>query len=1255
MRGTAVLVATLALAPTALAAPATPRPVLRFAAGEFRPGEPPPNAPAWFQAKSIAMSERGSRYLAAITNGPLGRRDRKQLESLGVEILEYLPVDGYRLRVAPSSEAAVRRLPFVAWLGTLPPHFKVAPELAAASAAPGGVTSIRVVLTAGESPRRVVEGLAGLSPLASPSGKDGAWRVAASVPSDRLATALSVVASLPEVEAVEPVRRFRPMNQDAVWVHQSFVGPSPQQTPIFAQGIFGCGQIAAIADTAQDYDSCYFRDTVNGAPPVSTCSFAPCPPAAPAPNRRKDILYYNWSGGPVGEEDNCAGTITGSSGHGTHTSGSIAGDTTPYADCAGHASASRNGGDGQAPGAKLVVQEMGDSFEYLNELGGTLWNLTDVAFQSGARIHSNSWGGACYDIFGECVPGCTMPYDSYARDADLAMWSHPDLLVVVSAGNGGISTCAPPVLVGTPANAKNVLAVGSVDHGVDSSTPSDFTSAGPVEDGRLGATVAAQGRSTVSAASDANLATNNCASCSHDGTSMSAPTAAGLAALVREYYAAGYLASGTRNPAQGFSPSGALVKATLIDAAVALGGNAPGADFVSGFGRVQLDRTLAFSGGSFQLRVDDRREGLTTGGVVQHAYDVAAGAAFRATLVWSDYPAALNAAITRVNELKLEVIDPSGTVWFQTLNAGTGLPVATSNGADAHDTRNVEERLVFTTPAPGRYIVRVRGVNVPMGPQPFALVVRGALSDCAAPAAPAAPSLTTPADNQVQVSWPAVGGAASYNVYRSFGVCPGSAWVPVATVTAPSFLDATVSGGASYSYYVAATSDAAAACESPRSPCASVVPTGDCTLAPVFHGVTTASSAGQSGCAVNLAWEAGSPYCVGDLRYNVYRGTTSGFEPGPANRIARCVAGTTFSDGVGLVSAATSWYVVRAEDATTGHGGPCRGGNEEPNAVKVAAFPDGLPAIGTWNDDAGDTGAAKLSNALPWVQAGTGGRTGPKVYTATSSGGVCADLTTPPLTLADPGEGPQLTFSTKHDLDYDPTGEIFGTEGSVGQAEIATGPSFSTWTRIPLSPNYPLPVEFPFNNCASTQTPTNYFTGTNLTYATYTASLANWAGGDVKLRFHLSGDLIYTGGNWWIDDIAVTKAMVPGACLTAPAGPPPIPDGAFVPGAPMHASRSGGNVVVTWDSSQCPASAVNIYRGTIGSFASFTGGQCGLAANGSATIALPDNVWFLVAATDGGSTDGSYGRTESGGESSYAGASTACPAITTHVTTNACP
>ena len=73
--------------------------------------------------------------------------------------------------------------------------------------------------------------------------------------------------------------------------------------------------------------------------------------------------------------------------------------------------------------------------------------------------------------------------------------------------------------------------------------------------------------------------------------------------------------------------------------------------------------------------------------------------------------------------------------------------------------------------------------------------------------------------------------------------------------------------------------------------------------------------------------------------------------------------------------------------------GPCCGGNEEPNTVAIAAAPDGLPVLGTWTDDAGDTGVAKFTPTAPWVVGGLEGRAGPKVYQAASSGGVCARTT----------------------------------------------------------------------------------------------------------------------------------------------------------------------------------------------------------------------------------------------------------------------
>jgi hypothetical protein len=1241
----------LFLASTATAAP--PSSVeLRFATGTFRPELPSPAAPSWYRDRSKERSSRGRHYLVAIVSGPLDADQRLQLKQAGASVLGYLPDNGYRVRLDPAAFDSVRALPFVVWLGESPPHFKVQRRLATLATRPAGSVPIRVILEADELPDRARVALAGLDIRSAPSGKDGAWRLQATVPPARLSTVLSLLAGLPEVEAIESVREFRTMNTDASWVHQSF---GSQATAIFDQGIYGCDQIVGVADTGQDFDLCYFDDSVNGPPPVASCDRAPCPAATPALDRRKDILYYNWSGQPyLGDDDTCPATLLGS-GHGTHVSGSVAGDRSPYADCVGFTTASQDTGDGQATGAKIVVQEMGDLLEYLNYGEGTVWNLADVAHQNGVRIHNNSWGSACYDALGVCDTGCSITYDSYARDADMAMWTYPDLLLVTSAGNAG-ELCPAPNSISSPANAKSLISVGSVGHGMNANTPSIFSSPGPVHDGRMKPTIAAQGEQVVSAGSDGDPTSNNCTTCVLDGTSMASPTVAGLAALVREYYTAGYYATGARDAVSGFTPSGALVKATLIDGAVDPGNISPSPDFQSGYGRVLLDSTLAFAGSPFELRVYDHRSGITTGSVVTHAFDVVGSEPFRATLVWSDYPAALNAAVARVNELSLEVIDPDGVVWFQTIDEATGLPVQTSVASNAHDTLNVEERLVFDNPAPGRWVVRVTGVNVPMAPQPFALVVRGGFTDCPAPGSPDVPILDTPAEHQVEVAWSDVLGAPAYNIYRSLGSCPGGPWVQVASaLTGDSYIDGPVSGGTPYGYYVTAGSDTGAFCESDPSPCAEISPTGDCYLLPDFDGVRTAASASTTTCGITLDWNPAVSRCSADVLYNVYRSTSAGFTPGPLNRIAQCVAATSYTDTTELAYGTPYYYVVRGEDATSGHGGPCRGGNEDNNTAVRFAHPDGPPVVGTLNDDAGDTGGTVFVPAAPWSVASTGGDAGPKVYRGDSSLGVCADLVSPVLSLDASPSTPQLSFSTIHTLEWVAVGAFGFSEGSVGQVEIATGPAFDVWTRLPLSPDYPQQVDLTGTTCDTITDDAGYFSGTDTVYSTYTADLSGMAGEDVQIRFRLSGDFFYPSGSWWIDDIQVTDTLVPTTCTTQASGPPPIPDGASVAGEPLTVSLNGTDLVLGWDATQCLPTEVNVYWGHFGSFTEFAGGFCGLEPTGTTTISLPDNVWFLVAGTDGVSTDGSWSQDGDGNELSYSGATAACPGITQHVPTGNCP
>ena len=88
-------------------------------------------------------------------------------------------------------------------------------------------------------------------------------------------------------------------------------------------------------------------------------------------------------------------------------------------------------------------------------------------------------------------------------------------------------------------------------------------------------------------------------------------------------------------------------------------------------------------------------------------------------------------------------------------------------------------------------------------------------------------------------------------------------------------------------------------------------------------------------------------------------------------------------------------------------------------------------------------------------------------------------------------------------------------------------------------------------------------------------------------------------------------------------------------------------MALTWDATTCPADAVNVYHGPLGDFAAFAGGACDLPNTGAATVAVPDDAWFLVVATDGAAVDGSRGTDGSGAERTITGAAAVCPAIET--------
>ncbi|MBX3688782.1 S8 family serine peptidase, partial [Dokdonella sp.] len=661
-------------------------------------------------------------------SGPITAAQRAAVEAAGARIISYAPYNAYIVRMPAERDHAMHAIDGVNWSGPLMPALKIDPniynELKAGNIVSGlGIDALEISLDsqAGSvSLQSAFSSIPGvLATQVINSGDD--VRVRATFARAQLANTIEALALRDDVLAVGFHRPVRASNSQGHWLHQSNIS-SPPTYSVWDKGIYGCGQIIGELDTGVYMDNIAFSDP-NHTMPIDICTTGASCPVIAAPNyaARKVVAYYKWSGlSGTGWEDN--------HGHGTHVAGSIIGNDNGFDlgnSCAGLPAP--NGTSnlvGMAPYAKLVMQESGANLAYLNTMGGTPYHAADTAYQNGARIHSNSWGGGCTDQFGACVSGCTVTYDQMARDADSVMADRDDLLVVFAAGNDA-TACPNGNNVGSPGNAKNVLTIGATGRGTAGNNMASFSSRGPTLDSRTKPDLDAQGSSIISAGRSAS------GTVTMSGTSMATPTAAGNAALVRDYLANGFYPSGVKTPGDAIpNPSGALIKAILAAGAFKMtgtGANAnPGQD--QGYGRILLDDSLFFAGDASKLFIHDETTGLQTGGVAN--FQVTAVGSQRLTFVlnWSDVPGAVNASPATVNSLRLEVQAPNGDVWTQKLPAGYNVnnanPTQSITTTD-YDGINTMQRIQFDTPAAGPYQIRVRGINVPTGPQTFALAVTG--------------------------------------------------------------------------------------------------------------------------------------------------------------------------------------------------------------------------------------------------------------------------------------------------------------------------------------------------------------------------------------------------------------------------------------------------------------------------------------------------------------------------------------------------
>ncbi|KAJ4384400.1 hypothetical protein N0V85_008340 [Neurospora sp. IMI 360204] len=613
------------------------------------------------------------------TRDPLNKRQKTQLAQLGVDITEFVGDDEeqvYLCRYQKESLAQVNKLDFINYVGVYAQEF-VLPEAVLADSQAATV-NIDVLLQhdVTELTDELLDKIAEAADV-DPSTivvEDGAVQI--KVAADNL----DKIAALDEVRVLHTANEAVLFNNVARQILNFADGyPDAAATPPPTERAYrGKGQIVCVADTGFDKGSTGTdaHDAFAG--------------------RIKGL--YSWGRSDKG------GATDDLDGHGTHVCGSVLGSGR-------HASQGLI--EGTAPEAELLVQSLFSGFSPLDRtvplLGGipknSLGRLFAEAYDAGARIHTNSWG------FSPPKNKIQRPYDGRSESIDQFVWEHQDMCILFAAGNDGqdvdsdgkLDGSVNPRSIGAEAASKNCITVGATENlrpslvSGQSNRPytyggfwsqrfpeeplkSDhmandpeglaaFSSRGPTAENRLKPDIVAPGTAILSARSQSKkfLTNVHLTGISDDprymymsGTSMATPLVAGTCAVIREaLLATGY----TDKAADGaINPTGALIKALLINGAVAIKGQQyiPAGMLEekkldddqllllppnphSGYGRVDLSRSLPkvendpYSSFGIGVADEDDEEPFHIEVPIPHAAD-GFSLTFKVTLAYADLP-----------------------------------------------------------------------------------------------------------------------------------------------------------------------------------------------------------------------------------------------------------------------------------------------------------------------------------------------------------------------------------------------------------------------------------------------------------------------------------------------------------------------------------------------------------------------------------------------------------------------------------------
>jgi predicted outer membrane repeat protein len=635
--------------------------VIHLKSREFQPASPDRAALA-----ALARTDRDRVHLLVQLNFIPREAAKAAYERSGLQLLAYVPDYAWIASVRAGDPAAVLNLPGVVWAGELTVADKLHPLIRADkwdryNLAPDGTAAVSVVMHQDEkleTGRALIEKHGGRV-----MGEViGLGLLQVELPRDRIA-ALAAEDAIQWIEGAEP-----PLGETNDGIRT---------------------QIGVATVNAAPYN-------LNGTD--------------------IDVLVYD--SGQVGDHlDFGTRLIHGDadtvSEHSTHVAGTVGGS--------GANSVAQGGTTNQWRGMASAVDLISYGTNYTGTGAIFYQNVPDIEQDwaqaqntYGADLGTASLGSNIYlngyscDIMGNYGASDVL-IDQIIRGGNPVVGLGDKYITTWAQGNERPSTCSATGYNTTapPAAAKNPIHVGASN--TNNNTMTSFSSWGPTDDGRIKPIVVAGGCQTTGdlgiTSTDNNPVNTYTVMC---GTSMATPAVGGSIALMLQQYRATYATSGN------FWPSTA--KAILMQTAEDRGNTGP--DYQWGFGQVRIQQAvdLIMRRGFVQASLAQGETDLYTFVVTDTALPA------QVSLAWDDYQATFNAATALINNLNLELVAPSGTIWRPwILDPANPANLATRGVND----RDNQEQVTVPTPEKGTWLVRVVGATVPQGPQDYSLACEG--------------------------------------------------------------------------------------------------------------------------------------------------------------------------------------------------------------------------------------------------------------------------------------------------------------------------------------------------------------------------------------------------------------------------------------------------------------------------------------------------------------------------------------------------